>query len=169
MWQIVMIAGPVIGGYLARVGGTRLPLAITAASFALITATVASVVPETLAPKDRVPFVFSLGQSSPLGALRLFRNGPGLLCATLMQTVDFWGDDSSLWDVQTVHQVGITGWDTARRGYFESATSLLNLPSYALGACTRMHVQTASQRERNLTDRQRVLCAADSLCCSVAD
>ena len=131
MWQVVTIAGPLLGGWLARVGGTKLPLAVTASSFALITATVALRVPETLAPKDRVPFVFSLGNSSPLGALRLFTNGPGLLCAVLMQTVDFWSDESSLWDVQVVHTVGITGWDTMARGFFESATSVLNLPSYA--------------------------------------
>lgn len=133
MWQVVTIAGPVLGSYLTRAGGTRLPLAITGASFALITATIASQVPETLAQADREKFVFSLSQSSPLGVLRLFRNGPGLLCATLLQTVDFWSDESSLWDVQMVYQVGVTGWDTGRRGYFDSATSLLNLPSYALG------------------------------------
>jgi hypothetical protein len=134
MWQVVTIAGPVLGSYLARVGGTRLPLAITGASFALITATIATQVPETLPQTDREEkFVFSFGQSSPLGVLRLFRNGPGLLIATILQTVDFWSDESSLWDVQIVHQVGVTGWDTGRRGYFDSVTSLLNLPSYALG------------------------------------
>ena len=138
MWQVVTIAGPLLGSYLARVGGTRLPLAITGASFALITATIATQVPETLMEADREEkFVLSLGQSSPLGVLRLFRNGPGLLCATLLQTVDFWSDESSLWDVQIVHQVGVTGWDTGRRGYFDSATSLLNLPSYALGECAK--------------------------------
>ena len=39
-----------------------------------------------------------------------------------------------LWDVQTVHQVRVTGWDTSRRGVFESATSLINLPSYTIAS-----------------------------------
>ena len=136
MWQFVTIVGPVLGSYLARVGGTRLPLAITGASFALITTAIPTQVPETLAATDRKKkFVLSLGDSSPLGVLRLFRNGPGLLCATLLQTVDFWSDENSLWDVQMVYQVGVTGWDTRQRGYFDSITSMLNLPSYAVGKC----------------------------------
>ena len=75
------------------------------------------------------------GRGRPLTSSPLFRRrGPGLACAVLLQTIDFWSDENVLWDVQTVHQVQVTGWDTSRRGVFESATSLINLPSYTIAS-----------------------------------
>ena len=134
MWQVVTIVGPLCGGWLAAAsGGPRLPLAVTTAVFGVTTAVVALCVPETLAPEKRSS-KFTLQQSSPLSSLQLFRRGPGLACAVLLQTIDFWSDENVLWDVQTVHQVQVTGWDTSRRGVFESATSLINLPSYTIAS-----------------------------------
>lgn len=46
--------------------------------------------------------------------------------------IDYWCDDASIWDAQSVHQVSVTGWTLQQRGYFESSTSLINIPSYAL-------------------------------------
>jgi hypothetical protein len=49
-------------------------------------------VPETLPPSARNGSRFSLGSSSPLAFFKLFRNGAGLACAVIMQTVDYWCD-----------------------------------------------------------------------------
>ena len=50
----------------------------------------------------------------------------------MVRQIDYWCDDASIWDVQSVHQVGVTGWSLQQRGYFESSTALINVPSYAL-------------------------------------
>ena len=100
-WQIVSILGPLVGGAAARYGGAALPLALTAATVASVTAMTGLFVPETLPPAKRNPR-FSLAATSPLAFVELFRNGAGLTCAVIMQTVS-----------ATMKHVSVCGWSCA--------------------------------------------------------
>ncbi len=85
-WQMVSIVGPLLGGAAARYGEATLPLGLTAATMAGVTLITLLFVPETLPPSKRSAR-FSLSATSPLAFVELFRNGAGLSCAVVMQTV----------------------------------------------------------------------------------
>ena len=88
MWMSSDVLLPAAGGWLTQVGGFRLPFAISAGAYAVISAVIVARVPETLLPTERAPKFSLSAASSPIGVMRLFCSGPGLHRAALLNVLD---------------------------------------------------------------------------------
>ncbi len=123
-YPITSIVCPLIGGTLARTH-LRLPLAVTALVSLISALLVVPRVPETLSVSRRKPRI-TLAGASPLSAIKLFTQGTRLRRLAAFQIVNNISSGMNTYQIQQIHQMQISGWDTQQRGQFESYRSIFS-------------------------------------------
>ena len=113
---------PLIGGWLAQ-RHLRLPFVVTAALYAVNGLIFVPQVPETI-PDSKRTSRLSIAGASPLSAVKLFTRGARLRKVALLQVVHSFGSNN--YNIEDIHKMQVTGWDTQQRGRFESYRAIFS-------------------------------------------